>query len=249
MRKLSQFEIRRELARQRGRLIDLLDGLDDKDLGREYKNAALIKRRRYYQPKNNGRGRPAKKFQVASKEDEARRIQYIADIRLLDEAIAFAALDCDALTDWLESLKQEGGEGEEWRARERKIKKLLGQFGKKPAKAPSTARKWSHNDVRNYVTILHDRQRGRVKAFERLPVVTVAEQDEEDREWAKLAVLERFCTSNHLVTAQVFQQRASIVRMEVNRLRKPHDESVYRDAWFQAFDGFVTALTNRYGVS
>jgi hypothetical protein len=249
MQQLSPFEIRRELARQRGCVVALLEALDVKNWKKQYQNAQLEKRRRYYTPKNNGRGRPAKKWQSVSKEDEARRVQYEAEIVLLDELIACDASDTGKLVDWLTLLKDEKGEGAAWRARQRKIGRLLAGFGEKPPKVPVTERKWNHNEVRDYLTLLRDRRRARVKAFDRLPVSTVGEQDKEDAERATLAVLERFCASHHLATADVFRLRAPLIRMEVHCVGKPHHREAYRQAWFQAFDGFVETLTTRYGAS
>jgi len=249
MQKLSPLGIQRELARQRGRVLDLLEALDVKNCNKQRQNTLLEKRRRYYTPKNNRRGRPAKTFKLPSKEDEARRIQYKAEIALLDEAIACETVDVGSLVDWLAVLRDEKGEGEAWRARQRKIARLLAQFGEKPAKPPVAERKWNHNEVRNYVALLRDRQMGRVKAFDRLAVSTVGEQDEEDAERAKLAALERFCTSHHLATAKLFRWRADLIRMDVICVGKPNDREVYREAWFHVVDEIVNTLISRYGAS
>ena len=249
MQTLSPFEIGRQLVCQRRRVVKLLVALDVKNWKKQCQNTQLEKRRRYYTPKNNGRGRPAKTFKRPSKEDEARRIQYKAEIALVDEAIACETVDVGSLVDWLAVLRDEKGEGEAWRARQRKIERLLAKFGEKPAKTPVTERKWNPNEVRNYVTLLRDRQMGWVKAFDRLPVSTVGEQNNEDAARAKLAVLDRFCTSHHLATADAFRSSATVIRMEVNCVGKPHHREAYRQAWFQAFDEFVQSLTTRYGAS
>lgn len=249
MQKPSPFEIQRELAGQRGRVVDLLEALDVKNWDKQCQNTQLEKRRRYYTPKNNGRGRPAKTFKLPSKKDEARRIQYVAEIALLDGAIARETVDVGSLVDWLAVLRDEKGEDAAWRPRQRKIRQLLAQFGEKPAKPPVTERKWNHNEVRNYVTLLRDRQMGWVKAFDRLSVSTVGEQDKEDAARAKLAVLERFSTSHHLATADLFRWRAHLIRMDVIYVGKPHDRGVYREAWFNQVDEIVNTLISRYGAS
>ncbi len=54
----SFFEMKRELARQRGRTNMLLATVIEKILDRELANARLLQRRQYYVPKHNGKGRP-----------------------------------------------------------------------------------------------------------------------------------------------------------------------------------------------
>ncbi len=245
----SQLKIRRDLRRQRGLVVYLLDALDEKNLGKQQHNAALEKRRRYYQPKKNGRGRPARKLQLVSNEDEARRVQYVAEIALLDEAVEFNPANADRFLDWLAILKDEKGEDEDWRARQRKIERLMDQFRDKPMKAIATRRIWDPDDIHDYVTILHERQRGRVQIFAHLPVCTPAQQDEEDGERAELAALERLASSNHFATPDLFRSRAHMIRSDVVWCKDLHDRDVYRAAWFQAIDEIVGAVMDRFCVS
>ena len=239
----SPFEISRELLRQRGQRQKLLERLDEKNLARVKRNAPLEKQRRYYSPKANGRGRPAKKPKPPSQEDAARRAQYVAEIVLLDEAIAAAKKGRDAILHWL-AMEQELGNDSA--PRQRKIARLLTQFGdRKPS--PPLLTVWVPDMVYAYLFALRSRQQARVQAFERLPVITLGEQDDEDRERAKLAVLERFCTSRHAESRERLASAAPIICADHDiPAEPPHDATVYRKAWQEAVEEMAAHLTNRF---
>jgi hypothetical protein len=239
----SSFEISRELRRQRGQRQTLLERLDEKDIARVKRNAVLEKQRRYYSPKANGRGRPAKNPKRPSQEDAARRAQYVAEIVLLDEAIAAAKEGRDAILHWL-AMEQELGNDSA--PRQRKIARLLAQFGDRK-QSPPLLTVWDPDAIYAYLFAQRSRQQARVQAFKRLPVITLGEQDDEDRERAKLAVLERFCTSRHAESRERLASAAPMICADPDvPTQPPHDATLYRKAWREAVEELATDLTSRF---
>jgi hypothetical protein len=213
-----------ELKRQRGKLLALLDHLDAKDLARVRYNTRLKQKRRYYQPKANGKGRPAQKPKPSSQEDQARRSQYKIELALLDEALVQAQSGPEALFGWLGAehrLSQQDA------IRLRKIEALIGQFGR----SRSVSKVWEATAIYGYLHALRDRQRILVSAFKRLPAITLGEQDGEDRERARLGVLERLCTSNHAAHRETLQSAIELIAADPILPKNPHDPEVFRRAW------------------
>jgi hypothetical protein len=219
-----------------------LDRLDEKTLARLKHNARLEERRRYYKPKANGRGRPAQMPKQESQEDQARRAQYMIEISLLNEALIQAADGGEALLQWL-SLEREHSAGEKLRLR--KIQALLEQFGGKKALIilPS---EWKPENVYAYLSALRERQRARLTAFARLPIATLGQQDDEDRERAILAVLERFCTSQHASSRERICNAAKIIALDPILPSKLHDKARYPMLWQDAVKGLVADLLGRF---
>jgi len=245
--------MKQELSRQRGRLVHLLELLDEKNFEKVLANMRLFERRRNYIPKNNGKGRPPLKFKEPSQEDEARREQYVAEIRLFDELLReFHSVE--GALNWLQAAKEqatapstaEGATGQSV-YRGRKIDKLLNQFAARtpPTKPPPAEgpRPWTEKEVREVLAIQRRLQAARVKAVHRLPIITLADQDVADAERARLDVLERFIGSSHLDTARLFVQRAGLIRDEVNNPSKnAFDPAHYVRCWRDGVDGLIDKL-------
>lgn len=239
---MDSFNITRELKRQRGMRLVLLERLDEKTLVRLKHNARLAERRRYYKPKANGRGRPAKMPKPESQEDLARRAQYMAEIALLNDALIQTAKGCEALLQWLR-LEREHSTENKWRLR--KIDALLAQFGGKKALAVLPP-DWEPENVYAYLFALRERQRTRLTAFERLPVTTLGQQEDEDRERAILAVLERFCSSQHASSRERIGSAAKIIALDPIFPAKLHDKTRYPMLWHDAVETFVADLFEKF---
>ncbi|HEV2563387.1 MAG TPA: hypothetical protein VGT78_14720 [Rhizomicrobium sp.] len=240
-----------ELRRQRGRLVALVEKIDEKNLGKQIRDTKLLKRRKNRVLKNNGRGRPALKQDPPSQEDEARRLQYTAEIALLEEMLGSDFDSTDDMLHWLSERKKQGAELAQddpagWRIQDRKIDRLLGQFGMKPVSVSPGRKPWNKNLVRERITILRDFKRAQISVYARLPVRTLAEQDEQDRERASYAVLDRFCTSNHLETAEIFLRRAGLIRMDVVAPKDANDPECYKAAWRKAVDSLIAELKSSF---
>lgn len=231
-----------ELLRQRGRLVWLLEKLDDKNLEKTEANARLMARRRSYVPKNNGKGRPAKAFRLFSKEDEARRVQYIAEIRLLDDVLE-RDRDCSAIA-WLKAAFDPKAEDDPAaRFRQAKIVKLLEQFSVRTVDL-RTPRPWSANNVRAFLHVAKQRQVGRLDYFRRVPVRTAAEQACEARERAGMVILEWLIGSHHVETATNFLTYLEILRQDGPPPSSNH--ALTNQSWSGWLDVFVAEVAKRF---
>ena len=250
--------LRQELKRQRGRLLWLVERIDEKNLRKQAFNKELLRQRKYYVPKNNGKGRPAHKFKHASKEDERRRIQYLAEISVLDWVLSRDLISEGDICLHLESLAERplpSSLAEEERSAERsrtkKIKQLLTQFGSDdPASGKGSAissKVWREERVRARLMVLRDSQQNDVRTFNRLPIRTLEDEYLHDCARAKLAVFDRFWESNHLFEAEAFFAAAKIIRDQVRRIEKIHDHACYDKAWQDAVDALVADLAGRFG--
>jgi hypothetical protein len=234
--------VRREILRQHGRLIALLDALDDKNCAKAEANRRLLARRKSYRPKNNGKGRPAKPLQRVSQEDEARRQKYVAEITLLDEILSDKS-DLSIIS-WLKAAHDlDQGDDAAARFRQRKIAQLLDQFGVKTVDL-RTPRPWLEKDVRAYLYLARQRQVGRLAYFRRVAARTLAEQEREERERATLTILERLLSSHHVATPPDFLWHTDLLRQDVppTSANQPCSASGWRDS----VDGLVSELGARF---
>lgn len=244
----------RELNRQRGRLVDLLIQLNEKNFARQMANTRLLKRRKGYVPKNNGRGRPLKKLKGHSKEDESRREKYLAEIGLIDQLLDHPIDNVPAILEWLAAAKKkavaERNGNRTVSDRERKIDRLIAQFGppSAPQLPPPGLVEWNERDVRLSLRIARRMQRARVTAVENRPIRTVAEQDRHDRERARLAVLERFLSSNHLTSAGLFKVRAGFIRDDCPVPTDAHDHDHYRRCWQEGANALREQLSREFWI-
>lgn len=231
-----------ELLRQRGRLTSLLEQLDVKNCNKTEANARLLARRKSYVPKNNGKGRPAKKLKLLSKEDEARREQYVAEIRLLDDILAGAP--GHSLIAWLQAAPEPATPVDQpTRFRQAKIIKLLRQFGASAIDL-RTPRKWSRNDVRAFLQVAKQRQAARLDYFRRVPVRTRGEQECEERERAGMLILERLLCLQHVDTAEDFLSYVEFMRQD-GPSSSPCGTLTKR-VWSESLDALVSEIAKRF---
>ena len=244
----SLFDLKRELARQRGRTKMLLATVSEKILERELANARLLQRRQYYVPKNNGKGRPPKKLKSPLRKDLARRQQYAAESDLLKELFDYAPASVANALAWLNAAREKelAAAGVSPNYRLCKIHRLLGQFDtrKTPVRLGTAEgpRAWVEVDVRKVLAIQHHLQQAKIDAIERRPVCLLADQDVEDAERARLAVLERFLFSRHLDRASVFLSRAGLICQDVPVPAKAYDKAYYAKCWREGVDWLIDRL-------
>jgi hypothetical protein len=208
-------------------------------------NARLLARRKSYVPKNNGKGRPAKKLQRVSKEDEARREQYLAEIRLLDDILAGAR--GHSLVAWLQAaLDPTAPVDQSARFRQAKIAKLLRQFGANAIDL-RTPREWSRNDVRAFLQVAKQRQAARLDYFRRVPVHLRGEQECEARERAAMLILERLLCLHHVQTAADFLSYVEFMRLDGPPLAP--NLTLTKRVWGESLDGLVSEMAKRFQLS
>ena len=236
------YPIRPELLRQRGRLVGLLEKLDAKNCDKAAANARLLARRKSYVPKNNGKGRPAKKLKLMSKDDEARRQQYVAEIRLLDDILAGAP--DHSIVAWLQAaLEPTAAVDQPTRFRQAKIAKLLRQFGA-DAIDLRTPREWSRNDVRAFLQVAKQRQAARLDYFRRVPVHLRGEQECEERERAAMLILERLLCLQHVQTAADFLSYVESMRLDGPPAAP--NLTLTKRVWGESLDALVSQIAKRF---
>ncbi len=247
------FDMTRELLRQRGRLVELIEFIDEKNLEKLAANQHLRKWRRYYLPKNNGKGRPPLKESLPSKEDEARRRQKMAEIAVIDKLLQSKPRSVEEALNWLQSMKDGADKGfgalDDNTIRKdilRKVDKLLNQFEtrKEPAAAPlyDGPRPWRENEVREALRLDSQLQKARVRRAEGLPIKTLRDQDRQDAERARLGLLERFLTSNHLGSAVAFLQHSHRLQEEMEPPQSANDKAYYLTCWRTAMDALIARI-------
>lgn len=256
MKNLTIDNIRRELARQKGRLVDLLENIDAKNARKLTYKKQVDQRRKKRPLKNNGRGRPALKLKPPSREDEARRLQYTAQIALLDQVLSFDFDSVEELPQWLDAAKKvdEGpaASEEERISRDHRndmLGRLMRQLTYQPRQQlpPAALKPWAEADVYGFLRVLLHIQQGRLDAFARIPVRTLGEQDIHDRERARTFLLQRVVSSNCFTSARLFLQRANIIRVDVVLPNTgTHNTQIYAAAWREAADQVVTRLKAEY---
>ncbi|HJW41326.1 MAG TPA: hypothetical protein VJ476_08880 [Rhizomicrobium sp.] len=233
-----------ELRRQRAQRCTLLEALDEKNLAKVAANAQLLRGRKANVPKNNGKGRPAKPLKEISREDEARRLVYVTEIRLLDEILDNKS-DLSVL-EWLRAAHAlEGAADAVSRIRKRKIAKLLDQFSEKPVNLRER-QPWLETEVRGFLTIAHQRQTARVKRLAQLPVRTLGEQDCQDRERVYCSVLERILASHRLGSGFEFQSLVNFLKIDVAPLANLNAPENLGNVWRQAVDDIFGKLLQRF---
>lgn len=247
------FDMTRELQRQRGRLVELVEFIDEKNLEKMAANQRLRKWRRYYIPKNNGKGRPALKKSLPSREDEARRQQKMAEIAVIDKLLQLRPRSVEDALNWLQSVKDGADKGlaaqsDKSRRKDvlRKVDKLLSQFGARKALASPPVydgpRPWCEMEVREVLQLDCKLQKARVRKAEGLPIKTLREQYRQDAERARLGVLERFLTSNHLAAAEAFLRHACRLQEEMEPPQNANDKTDYVKCSRDAIDDLVARL-------
>jgi hypothetical protein len=229
-----------ELLRQRGRLVWLLEKLDAKNCDKMEANARLLSRRKSYVPKNNGKGRPAKKLKRFSQEDEARRVKYITEIKLLDDILEGAP--GHSLITWLKAATELTTPVDQAaRFRQTKIANLLEQFGGKAIDL-RTPQPWSANEVRTYLHVAKQRQADRLAYFRRVPVRTLGEQECEARETTAMLVIERLLGSHHVQTAADFMSFIEFLRQD----RPSSPSTLTKSVWSASLDALVAEMAKRF---
>lgn len=229
-----------EIRRQRSDRMQLLAKIDDKKEKIDQENRRLEKRRRNYQPKNNGKGRPHKKFRACSKEDVCRRQILIAEIRLLD-----AVLECPrriTLEEWLRQLRRRYDGPEAVTAIEtKKLDRLLAQFSGKTAYI-NEKRGWNVIRGQDYLLIAKLRQHGRLSAFEGDPAKTERDQALEDRERTRSLVLSKFGRHRNLPTLGRFKTLVEIMRAAPPEAPEIHNQRDYKDMWWCACEELIAQV-------
>lgn len=254
----SSAAIRTELEHQQKRLHYLIEKIDDKNLAKAAHNQELALRRRYYQLKNNGRGRPARKYKRVSREDESRRTKYVLEHALLDAALREDFADKAAFCAWLKYRQTLlGGPDlapEDQRSQailQTKITRLLKQFSP-PAPfdlcQPDQAvpERWTEREIRDHITMLRMVEMRKLAHFQRYPAETLAQRDELDTVRARFQLYERFVTSNHLATARKFFFVAKLLYTEIVRPPSIGNRAVYDQAWIKALDELQSDLKARF---
>jgi|SRR5579864_8815707 len=229
-----------ELLRQRGRLVWLLETLDAKNCDKVMANARLLARRKSYVPKNNGKGRPAKKLKRFSQEDESRRVKYIAEIKLLDDILEGAPKH--SLISWLKGATDPTPPVDQAaRFRQAKIANLLKQFGGQGVDL-GTPQPWSVPDVQAYLQVAKQRQADRLAYFRRVPVRTLGEQECEARERAGMLIIERLLGSQHVQTAAIFLSFVEFLRQDC----PSSPSTLTKPVWSASLDALVAEMAQRF---
>lgn len=250
--------IRAVLERQRERLLDLIEKIDDKNLAKEVYNQELRLRRRYYQLKNNGRGRPALKYKRVSHEDEIRRVKYDLECNFLGVALRKEFADKAAFCTWLKyrqtlvagtDLSPEDQRGQA--IIQTKIARLLKQFSPPvpfdlSPPDQGVPKRWAEAEIRDHITLLRIREKISLGRYQRRPARALAERDEHDAVRARFQLYDRFVTSNHLATAQKFFFVAGLLQVEIVRPPSIANRTVYDRAWIKALDELQNDLKARF---
>jgi hypothetical protein len=237
-----------QLLNDRFQLLELIDAIDDKNRRKVEDAAAALRRSR------KGRGRPRKPRPI-SQEDQARRLQYQAELE-----VVYAALNPQALTtpnELKKSLRILAAKKITYRQpsqlrayrryRDRKIERLLALLpGETQPLRRSASMPWKEELVRTYLFVLRGRHRFQVNELEIFPRDTPEYRRQVDEAKARLAVVERFLSSDHLSTREVFLWRAPIIGDVPDIPARVNSAADFRDYWKLTIVELIADLSSRY---
>jgi hypothetical protein len=233
--------LHRDLLFERDRLSELLDRINHKNRvkieGEAKALAAAYK----------GHGRPRRPRRV-SQEDQARQIQYRAQLDVIDTALQSEAMASPQLFEkcLLELLRAQisyrGPRARAYRRwRDRKIESLLGRLtiGKQTI---STRQPWCEEKVRQHLETMLKLRKEAVLQLERFPLEGPEYRGKLSDAQAAVHAVERFLYSQHLASRALFIRRADIIAYEPGPLEGVIVTADAKRAWQLAVTELVEHL-------
>lgn len=235
--------LHRWLLAEQGRILDLMNALNTKN------RRKIEEGRRALEGRRKGPGRP-KKPRPISREDLMRRIQYEAELRVVDvvrEEMTMSTPEdfrrrLNALTKERPPYADPERRGTYKRARDRKIEQLLARLNRIRPTTP-IMRPWDEKDVRDHLDWLLARHRRLLSELKAYPRDTPEYRCNVIRTEAAIEVLKWLQYSHHLTSRRLFLHRARIIAVDPGSLFATAER---KDAWKLATIELMEELRARY---
>lgn len=235
--------LHRWLLGEQARLLGLISALNAKN------RRKIENEKKMFQVRRKGRGRP-KNPRTVSLDDQARLIQYEAELKVVDVVQDEAAMSArEAFKRRLLAIAKgrcpysdRGRSNIYKKARDKKVQQLLGKL---PLIRPPIRfiKPWNEQDVRDFLERLFAICKIKLANLQFGPRDTPGYRYELMGAEATIEVVERFLYSNHLGSRALFLRRAGIIAEEPNASFATEER---KGAWKWAVNNLMEDLTSRY---